>query len=452
MIKSHKDQHSQKAWLISVDMGYGHQRAAYPLRKLASKKEIITCNNYRGIPALDRKIWRESRRFYEFISRFKHAPVVGKYAWKFYDNLQEIPEFYPKRDLSKMSIQVKQIYSLIEKKNWGRHLISKLAKDPKPLITTFFIPAFMAEEFKYPGEIFCLTTDTDINRAWAPKNPATSKINYFASSNRVVERLQLYGVSPDRIFLTGFPLPDENVGGLDLKIVKKDLAHRLVNLDPNLLHWKRYKGLVKKYLNISNLPSKSDHPLTIMFAVGGAGAQREIGATMINSLSNQIKNKKIRIFLVAGIHNSLSTYFRDEAIKCGLRSEINRGVKIIFAGNKIDYFKKFNQALRTTDILWTKPSELSFYTGLGIPIIIAPPIGSQEEFNRKWLRTIGSAVSQDNPAYAHEWLLDWVDSGWFAEAAMEGFVEAPKHGTYNIENIINHRFEKFIEPNMLTQF
>ena len=28
--------------------------------------------------------------------------------------------------------------------------------------------------------------------------------------------------------------------------------------------------------------------------------------------------------------------------------------------------------MRTTDILWTKPSELSFYCGLGIPIVMAP--------------------------------------------------------------------------------
>ncbi len=50
--------------------------------------------------------------------------------------------------------------------------------------------------------------------------------------------------------------------------------------------------------------------------------------------------------------------------------------------------------LRTTDILWTKPSELSFYTALGLPIIMTPPLGSQEEFNRKWLLTIASGTDQ----------------------------------------------------------
>ena len=35
-----------------------------------------------------------------------------------------------------------------------------------------------------------------------------------------------------------------------------------------------------------------------------------------------------------------------------------------------------------------------------------------------------------------EWLADWLNSGWLAEAAIQGFVEAPKYGTYNIKKIV----------------
>ena len=63
------------------------------------------------------------------------------------------------------------------------------------------------------------------------------------------------------------------------------------------------------------------------------------------------------------------------------------------------YFHDFTQTLKTTDILWTKPSELSFYCGLGIGIVMAPPIGSQEEFNRVWLTYMGGGVSQNDPRY-----------------------------------------------------
>jgi len=447
MLKNNK-----KAWVVSVDMGYGHQRAAYPLKYLAYKNRILTANTYPGIPQKDRNLWRESREFYEFMSRFKNLPVVGQPAWRFYDNLQKIPKFYPRRDLSSLSMQVKQIYYLIEKHGWGKHLINNLAKKPLPLIATFFIPAFMAEVFNYPGEIYCLATDSDINRAWAPKDPAASRINYFAPSYRVVERLKLYGVRAEKIFLTGFPLPLENIGNSKLNILKADLIKRLVNLDPKGKYWDKDRETIQRHLGISKLPSKNNHHLTLMFSVGGAGAQREIGTTALVSLKNDILAKRIRIILVAGIHNSLSRYFRQAARSAGLAKEIDRGIKIIFAENKENYFKKFNVALRTTDILWTKPSELSFYTALGLPIVIAPPIGSQEEFNRTWLRTIGAAASQDDPKYCNEWLFDWVNSGWFAEAAIHGFVEAPKFGTYNIEKIISHRLGETKEPKMVLQY
>jgi hypothetical protein len=116
--------------------------------------------------------------------------------------------------------------------------------------------------------------------------------------------------------------------------------------------------------------------------------------------------------------------------------ELGKHIHIVFANTKFEYFEKFNHALRTTDILWTKPSELSFYAALGIPLVIAPPIGSQERFNRLWIEGIGCGAYQEDPDYTQEWLFDWIESGWLAEAAMQGFIEAPKYGTFNIEKII----------------
>jgi len=40
----------EKAWVVAVNMGYGHQRAAYPLKSLAYKGKIICANDYEGIP------------------------------------------------------------------------------------------------------------------------------------------------------------------------------------------------------------------------------------------------------------------------------------------------------------------------------------------------------------------------------------------------------------------
>jgi len=435
----------KKAHVIAVDMGYGHQRAAYPLKCLAYKGQIVNANNYKGIPKEDRDIWKNSRKAYEFISRFKKVPILGEFAWDIYDKLQEIPKFYPKRDLTAPTIQLKSIYSIIEKKDWGKHLIETLGKNPIPIITTFFITAFMAEIHGYPGEIYCLATDTDISRAWVAKDPRSSRIKYFAPNPRVHKRLRMYGVRSENIFTTGFPLPDELVGGPSEKILKKELAYRLSTLDPKRVYINSFKETVKTHLGIKTFPKRNNHILTLMFAVGGAGAQRELGKEIMLSLKEKIRSKSIRIVLVAGVHNDVNNYFKAAAKDIGLVDELGKGVVVIYGKSKDDYFKKFNKMLSHTDILWTKPSELSFYAALGLPIIMADPIGSQELFNRRWLRTIGAGINQENPKYTSQWLFDWLESGWFAEAAMNGFLDASTSGVENIRKVLAHKPEETTE-------
>lgn len=434
-----KNNHA-KAYVIAVDMGYGHQRAAFPLRELSINKTVICANTYAGIPKSDRDIWQQSREMYEFFSRFKKIPVVGELAWDLFDHFQKIEPFYPRRDLSKASLQLSSTYSLIKRKKWGKHLIDKLAKKPLPIISTFFIPAFMAEIFNYPGEIYCLCTDTDVSRAWAPLNPSQSKIKYFAPNHRVEERLKMYGVPDKNIFVTGFPLPSELVGGSKETKLRKHLADRLFNLDPDKIYLKRFRESLREHLGTRNFPPKKHHPLTLTFAVGGAGAQRELGVEIVKSLKTDIRRNKIQIILIAGVHQQVYDYFKKEIIDIGLGKELKqRKIHIQYSKTKAEYFNQFDKDLRRTDILWTKPSELSFYTALGIPIIIADPIGSQEIFNQRWLKALGSGTNMEESQYTNQWLFDWLKSGWFAEAAMQGFLEASTSGVENIKKIISHK-------------
>lgn len=92
--------------------------------------------------------------------------------------------------------------------------------------------------------------------------------------------------------------------------------------------------------------------------------------------------------------------------------------------------------MRETDILWTKPSELSFYSALGIPIVMAPPIGSQENKNQRWLVDKGCAVPQYTPKLALEWLTDMLKDGVFAERALNGFIKNRKLGVFKIEEVL----------------
>jgi len=420
---------SNKAWIIAADMGYGHQRTAYPLRDIAFGGKVINANSYEGIPQKDKKVWHTTKALYEFISRFKRIPIFGSIVFFILNEFQKILSYYPKRDLSRPNSNLKSIFAFI-KKGWGVDLVLRLKKNSLPLISTFFTPAFMAEAFDYPNDIYCVVCDADVARVWVSIDPKKSRIKYFAPCTWVRDRLKLYGVSPKNIFLTGYPLPKENIGK-DMEILKDDLRYRILNLDPKKKYRKMYEPLIKGFLG--DLPEKPNHPLTIMFSIGGAGAQKEICLEAINSLKDKIKNNKLRIIIAIGTREELKKYFANN-IK-GLK--LDGWVSVLFGETINEYFEKFNSALRETDILWTKPSELSFYAGLGIPIIIAPSIGSQEDFNKRWLLHIGAGVSQENPKYADQWFSDLLNGGDFAELAMQGFVEIEKMGTYNIEKMIN---------------
>lgn len=410
---------TKRAYIVAVDMGYGHQRAVYPLRYLAAPLptdrnkggKVINANNYLGIPKKDKAQWDGSQKLYEFISRFTSIPVIGRLLFKSMDYFQRIEPFYPKRDQSRPTLQLRSIYAGI-KRGWGKDLIETLNKKPLPLITSFFIPAYFAEEHNYKGEIYLLCCDADVSRAWAPLKAGSSRINFLVPNQRVKDRLRRYGVLAEKIIVTGFPLPQENIGGKSEVILKKYFSARLKHLNP-----------------------KTKSPLTITFCVGGAGAQRDLGVTILNSLHQKIDKGEVNLNLVAGSRTDVYEFYKEAVNKLHFKPKHQGNIQIIYALEKAEYFKIFNEVLLTTDILWTKPSELSFYTGLGLPIIMAPTVGSQEEFNREWLRTIGAGLDQKDPKFTAEWLFEWLENGTFATAAKHA-LDAPRLGAYDIEKMI----------------
>ena len=126
-------------------MGYGHQRAAYPLKDLANER-IFTANNDRVISLKEQNIWSRAKNFYDIISRMSELPLIGKSLFGFYDQLQYISPIFPFRDLSKPTFQVLYIKRLI-KKGLCKSLLHYIRKEDLPIITTHFIPALAAEHF-----------------------------------------------------------------------------------------------------------------------------------------------------------------------------------------------------------------------------------------------------------------------------------------------------------------
>lgn len=423
---------TKKINLVAADMGYGHQRAAYPLMNL-SAGEIITINDYPGIEEWEKEYWVNSLRSYEKISRLKKIPLLGNLVFEVMDAFQKIRPLYPFRDLSRPTTQQRYFFRFVNK-GLGKNLIKKLNVEALPFVTTFFVAAYIAEKQDYQGDIYCIVCDTDASRAWAPLMPRASRTKFLVPSEKVRDRFLMYGVKDKNIIVTGFPLPQENIGA-GKEILIDDLERRIGVLDPTGEYRDNYQSLLK---NVApDALKNANHPLTITFAVGGAGAQKEIGALIMKKLALGIRTKKIALNMVAGNRPEVKEYFEAAAVASGLN--VGEGVEIIFAPDKVEYFKAFNKCLHKTDILWTKPSELSFYCALGLPLIISSPVGSQEDWNREWLIAMGAGIDSLDPEYVDQWLPDLLASGRLARAAVDGFLNAEQMGAYNIEKLLSKK-------------
>ncbi|MBI2427534.1 MAG: hypothetical protein HYV29_01810 [Ignavibacteriales bacterium] len=416
-----------KAWVVSADMGYGHQRAVFPLNGIA-EEGLITAGRNDNSTEKEKKQWQRLLNVYESFSRARGIPVIGKPLFAMLDSLMHIPSFYPIRNLSHSTYQVDLLEKNIEN-GLCTGILDKIAAKQLPFITSFYAPAIAADMKGYEP-IYCVICDADINRVWVAKQAWESRINYFAPCGKAAQRLKSYGVPEERIFLTGFPLPLDLLGK-NLATLTADLGQRLFYLDPQHRFRTRHGKNVEHFLGKKNCQFKNERRLTITYAVGGAGAQKEIGGRIAHSLRHRLRGNEIRLNLVAGVRSDVRDYF--EKVKEELHTE---NISVIYAKRLHDYFQSFNEAMHTTDILWTKPSELSFYTGLGIPIIMTPTIGAQERFNRQWLFEIHAGMKQENPDFTDQWLTDLLDNGTLADMAWSGFLKARKLGTPKILEVL----------------
>src|SRR5690606_34407826 len=157
----------------------------------------------------------------------------------------------------------------------------RLQASGEPLVTTFYAPALVADRAGIE-RVFCIVTDADCNRVWAPLEAHTTRIQYIAPTSRVVRRLRSFGVPATNIHLTGFPLPVNLTEATDTTSPKSRLARRLHRLDPRGAFHRLHSDEVTQLL--SQVAGEPAEPIALMFAVGGAGAQADMVAQFLPSL------------------------------------------------------------------------------------------------------------------------------------------------------------------------
>jgi len=110
--------------------------------------------------------------------------------------------------------------------------------------------------------------------------------------------------------VTGFPLPTENIGSeTGMEGLKIDLMARLQQLDTSGKFFTYYGQTVQQMLGLKRVPDSTGRPFTIMFAIGGAGAQVETVPKILKSLNGLIDSARVRLILACGVQRKVMEKF-----------------------------------------------------------------------------------------------------------------------------------------------
>lgn len=339
--------------VVAVRMGLGHLRAAHPVA-MALGTEVVRADQPPVASAREAALWTRAAASYEALSR--RAAAADGPARRLLAGITAIP---PVGDGGGAADVACLAHDAALRAGLGRGITAAAAG--RPVISTFYTPALAAELAGI--EAVCVVTDTDCARVWVAPEPAAGRLLYAAPTDEVVTRLGSYGVPATRIERTGFPLPVPLVDGFD-----GDLAARLVRL-------------------------AGEGPLHLVAAIGGAGAQLGDVRTLLGR--PEVREGRVTVDVFVGLRTDLAA---------ALAGDVVPGVRVIGTETFDAHAAAFTASLARADVLWTKPSELTFYAALGLPLALADAVGVQEERNRDWLLARGLSVR----AASDEGLLAWM--------------------------------------------
>ena len=140
----------------------------------------------------------------------------------------------------------------------------------------------------------------------------------------------------------------------------------------------------------------SAKPMRFLLTIGGAGAQKEIFAAIVNELMPDIKNGKAALYINIGDYKNVwndlkrlapdmeavtKTHFNDwdetkRFCEDALEGEVE-GIHIFCHENIFEAVYATNLLMRSCDVLVTKPSELAYYP---VPKLFIKRIGGHEQW------------------------------------------------------------------------
>lgn len=153
---------------------------------------------------------------------------------------------------------------------------------------------------------------------------------------------------------------------------------------------------------------KNKKPMRFLLTIGGAGAQKEIFASIIRSLLPAIRAKKAALYVnvgdyknvweellkeIPGLKSVAKEHFNDweetqRFSKKALEGEV-KGVHGFWHENIFEAVYCTNLLMRSCDVLVTKPSELSFYP---VPKLFIKRVGGHEQWGAIHSAEIGDGT------------------------------------------------------------
>ena len=195
-------------------------------------------------------------------------------------------------------------------------------------------------------------------------------------------------------------------------------------------------------------------PLRFLLSIGGAGAQGDYFAGLIQTLLPYIREKKATLYLnigdyenvwdffrgkIKGIEDSSLLHFNDwEDTKAFVSSalqdtecekEESRGIHVFCHKDIFQAVYATNLLMRASDVLMTKPSELAFYP---VPKLMIQRVGGHE----KWGAIRSAEVGDGTPecptlSNAQSYIKHFVEKRDLLKMMCRAIMAAKREGVYN---------------------
>ena len=189
-------------------------------------------------------------------------------------------------------------------------------------------------------------------------------------------------------------------------------------------------------------------PMRFLLTIGGAGAQKEIFAAIINELMPDIKNKKAALYvnigdyqnvwedlknMVPGIAGTARTHFDNwEETRSFCNDALTgdvEGIHLFCHKNIFEAVYATNLLMRSCDVLVTKPSELAFYP---VPKLFIKRIGGHEQWGAIHSAEIGDGTLEcrDIP-HTLQMIRLFIEDNTTLKSMCENIVRNKSLGIYN---------------------